>query len=580
MSRSRIRNLHGRAGVRQLRLLAAVGAGACLLAAGTAAWLPSAAQASSLTFTVNTTTDAHAAHPGEGICADAAGQCTLRAALEVAAASPSGSTVRITVPAGTYDLTLGSLTLGSGAVPVKVTVDGAGAASTVVAATRGFRVMAVTPHTTGLVEDLEITGGKAGSNFYGGGIFSRGVLTLSHDTLTGNTAGAGGGVANSGGTLTVTGSTIEKNHGRYFGGGGIQNGGPLNLPGTVVVRSSTITGNVTSNEGGGIFSGQNGHPAESGQPAVAPRRLCSPARCAAPRSAAAAGLVLHVINSTVSGNLGGNGGGGIAVAQGTATLAGSRVDNNSAGAAIGGGLFDVGTVTGSTISDNTASTGGGVEDSGLAMTIKDSTLDGNRGKFYGGALEVSQQVTVLQSTITGNKAGHSFGPTGAAAEIQGGATLIISDSTVAGNITQPAGRGAIDNFGGTLILSFATLSGGRQGLLTGGGFESATGTILAGNGTTPNCSIALRETVGYNLSTDSSCGLSKTTDLTGANPMLKPLANNGGPTMTKALPRSSPAVNAGGRPASSSCPATDQRGQSRPFGPACDIGAFELHYKK
>jgi hypothetical protein len=351
----------------------------------------------------------------------------------------------------------------------------------------------------------------------------------------------------------------------------------------VVVRSSTITGNVTSNEGGGIFSGQNGHPAESGQPAVAPRRLCSTARCAAPRFAAAVGLVLHVINSTVSGNLGGNGGGGIAVAQGTATLAGSRVDNNSAGAAIGGGLFDVGTVTGSTISDNTASTGGGVEESGVAMTIKDSTLVGNRGKFYGGALEVSRRVTVLQSTIVGNKAGDSFAPMGAAAEIQGAATLIISDSTVAGNITQPAGRGAIDNFGGTLILSFATLSGGSQGLITGStgpGFTSATGTILAGNGTTPNCSGALSETVGYNLSTDSSCGLSKKTDLTGVNPMLKPLANNGGPTMTQALSRSSPAVNAGGLPATSSCPAADQRGQSRPFGPACDIGAFELHYKR
>jgi hypothetical protein len=50
--------------------------------------------------------------------------------------------------------------------------------------------------------------------------------------------------------------------------------------------------------------------------------------------------------------------------------------------------------------------------------------------------------------------------------------------------------------------------------------------------------------------------------------------------LTQALPRSSPAVNAGGLPASSSCPATDQRGESRPWGPACDIGAFELHYRR
>src|SRR5215467_10976169 len=323
---------------KQLRLFATAGAAASLLTAGTATWLPSAAQASpdaftvnttaftvnTTAFTVNTTADAHDAHPGDGSCADAAGRCTLRAALEEAAASPSGSKVRIAVPAGTYDLTLGSLTLGS-AVPLNITVAGAGAASTVVAATGKFRVMAVTPHTTGLLQNLEITGGKAGPNSYGGGIFSRGKLTLAGDTLTGNTAGAGGGVDNAGGTLTVTGSTIKNNNGGQFGGGGIQNGGPENVPGTVVVLASTITGNVTLNEGGGIFSGQNGHPAVDGRAAAAPRRLCAPGRCAAPRLAAT-GLVLHVSNSTVSGNRGSNGGGGIA-AQDTATLTGSQVNN-------------------------------------------------------------------------------------------------------------------------------------------------------------------------------------------------------------------------------------------------------------
>jgi hypothetical protein len=447
----------------------------------------------------------------------------------------------------------------------------------VVAATGKFRVMAVTPLVTGLLENLEITGGKAGPNSYGGGIYSQGVLALSDDSLMSNAAGAGGGVGNAGGTLTVTGSTIENNNGGEFGGGGIQNGGPKNVPGTVMVQSSTITGNATSNEGGGIFSGQNGHPATAGQAATAPRRLCAPARCAAPRLAAAAGLVLHVINSTVSGNRGSNGGGGIA-AEDTATLTGSQVSHNSAGAAIGGGLFNVGTVTDSTISDNTADTGGAVEDyPGLFMTITDSTLDGNRAGANGGALDVNQQITVTDSTLAGNEAGGKvFKGMGAAAELDGGATLIVSDSTIAGSTTQPAGRGSIDNFGGSLTLSFATLSG-SQGLLTGGGFDSATGTILAGTGATPNCTVSLSETAGYNLSTDSSCGLSKKTDLAGVNPMLKPLADNGGPTMTQALPRSSPAVNAGGLPASSSCPAADQRGESRPFGPACDIGAFELH---
>ncbi len=164
MHRSGIRYVHGRAGARQLRRFAAAGAGACLLTAGAAAWAPGVAlgRAASLTFTVNATADAHDAHPGDGLCAGSAGRCTLRAALEEADASPSGSTVHIMVPAGTYDLTLGSLTLGSATVPLNITVDGVGVTSTVVAATGKSRVMTITSRATGVLENLQITGGKAG----------------------------------------------------------------------------------------------------------------------------------------------------------------------------------------------------------------------------------------------------------------------------------------------------------------------------------------------------------------------------------------------------------------------------------
>jgi len=257
---------------KQFRLSAAAGAAVCLLTAGAAAWLPSAAQASpSLTFTVNTTADAHDARPGDGKCADAAGQCTLRAALEEADASPQGSTVTITMPSGRYDLSLGSLILGSATAPLNIRLDGAGSPDTVVTATGRFRVLLVTGyHTTASLVNLQLTGGKAGPNSYGGGIFNQGTLTLRGDALTGDTAGAGGGVANAGGTLAVGGSSISDNNGGGFGGGGIQNGGPQNLPGTVVVESSVIFGNVTSNEGGGIFSGQNGRPAARAGPRSRP----------------------------------------------------------------------------------------------------------------------------------------------------------------------------------------------------------------------------------------------------------------------------------------------------------------------
>ena len=53
------------------------------------------------------------------------------------------------------------------------------------------------------------------------------------------------------------------------------------------------------------------------------------------------------------------------------------------------------------------------------------------------------------------------------------------------------------------------------------------------------------------------------------DPLLGPLANNGGPTRTRALLAGSPAIDAA---SSDRCPGKDQRGVARPQGAACDIG--------
>src|SRR5262249_31483933 len=62
-------------------------------------------------------------------------------------------------------------------------------------------------------------------------------------------------------------------------------------------------------------------------------------------------------------------------------------------------------------------------------------------------------------------------------------------------------------------------------------------------------------------------------DLLGLNALLGPLRFNGGPTQTQSLLAGSPAINAGDN---NGCPATDQRGVHRPYGPVCDIGAYEV----
>ena len=64
-------------------------------------------------------------------------------------------------------------------------------------------------------------------------------------------------------------------------------------------------------------------------------------------------------------------------------------------------------------------------------------------------------------------------------------------------------------------------------------------------------------------------------DQVNTDPLLGPLAANGGPTLTHAELPGSPAIDHAN---SAACPATDQRDVSRPQprGGACDIGAFEL----
>jgi hypothetical protein len=77
---------------------------------------------------------------------------------------------------------------------------------------------------------------------------------------------------------------------------------------------------------------------------------------------------------------------------------------------------------------------------------------------------------------------------------------------------------------------------------------------------------------GFNIATDSSCGLTGPGDKPDTDPKLGPLQDNGGPTPTRAPLAGSLALDNG---TNTDCPATDQRGVSRPRGAACDMGAFE-----
>ena len=128
-----------------------------------------------------------------------------------------------------------------------------------------------------------------------------GVSALNHLILTRGDAILGAGLANTGGTVTLTSSTVSGNYASSRGGG------LYNATGMVTLVNSTVSENGANIYGGGITS--------------------------------SAGTVT-LINSTVSGNSANNYGGGISITFGTATLSNSTVSGNYSGID-GGGLENV-----------------------------------------------------------------------------------------------------------------------------------------------------------------------------------------------------------------------------------------------
>ena len=129
---------------------------------------------------------------------------------------------------------------------------------------------------------------------------------------------------------------------------------------------------------------------------------------------------------------------------------------------------------------------------------------------------------------------------------------------------------------GMMIVN-STVSGNSAatcGGVCGGGVEIAN-TIL-----NANASGNIDGTVtshGYNISSDDGGGLlTGPGDQINTDPLLGPLRDHGGPTLTHMLMRGSPAIDAGD-PSFTPPPDHDQRGACflRVFGPRIDVGSVE-----
>ena len=265
------------------------------------------------------------------------------------------------------------------------------------------------------------------------------------------------------------------------------------------------------------------------------------------------GVSATISNLTIrNGNLPGESGGGVRN-RGTLLLDNTTVSGNVSGID-GGGLLNLGTLTlqsGTVSANSAAANGAGVfNGSGSSLTVTRSTLSSNT------------------ATGTSSSGGGIF---------NNGVALDLTNSTITNNTANSTGGGISNNTGATATLVNNTISNNTATVGSGGGIINAgtatlTNTIVANN-LNDNCSGSIAS-LGNNLDSGSTCGFGAG-DISGQNPLLGALADNGGPTQTRALLAGSPAIDNGNNAA---CPMTDQRGVMRPYptGGTCDIGAFEF----
>ncbi|HFD92189.1 MAG TPA: right-handed parallel beta-helix repeat-containing protein [Gammaproteobacteria bacterium] len=274
-----------------------------------------------------------------------------------------------------------------------------------------------------------------------------------------------------------------------------------------------------------------------------------------------------------------------------------RIENNSSvtlrNARINGGVQDGGVLVkagsafhmfGGEIGNNE---GGGLYNEGGTVVLEDVWVHGNNRTFQGGAglNNNAGNLTLRRSLVSGNTAQALLGKAIGGGIYHRSGNLVLENVTVSGN--------QADIYGGVYAAGPASFTnvtitdnrgGNESGLyVTAAGvpFE-ITNTVISGNAN-GDCGHERRaftfQSLGGNISGDASCPFDPAVDLLNTDPMLGPLADNGGAFPSHMPKPGSPAIDGG---VDSLCPQVDQRGVQRPQdgdgdgAPACDSGAVEV----
>lgn len=468
----------------------------------------------------------------------------------------------------------------------------------------------------GLAQGAGGTGGGGGGAGFGGAIFNRGNLIFESSTVLNNQAIGGDGATGSGGTgggfntpagsggtgsagtdggLNVSGSPGGDTNGSDggFGSGG-SSGGNGGLGGGGGGDGTGIVGTGGTGGRGGHASGGNGGFGSGGGPGGTagiggggggggstggtPGETGNTDGDGFGGDGASYGGQLFNNGNGGNGGTGGNANGGVGGFGGGGGRAGTRgVGGGGGGGVPGNSGFSGG--NGGSPGQN-GSLGGGAVSSGFGFAGASGSANGGSGGFGGGT---------GSSTVGGG--GGGFG--GAIFNYLG--TVAMTNTTFYSNTAQGGGGanggsgfgGAIFNYQGDITATNNTLShnivegntDGTDGQQQGGvmynyqGNLTLVNTILANSSGDNDCqtnggTVTAPANSGNLIETHSGCGTPAFT----SDPNLASLQDNGGLTHTMAPIFPSDVVDGG---ANTGCPATDQRGVSRPQRTSCDIGAVE-----
>ena len=253
----------------------------------------------------------------------------------------------------------------------------------------------------------------------------------------------------------------------------------------------------------------------------------------------------------------------------------------------GGGVFNTGfgVLSNCVVTRNYSGNYGGGVYNETEMIVSDcSFLDNVAGRAGGGLYNCSDRLIIERTVFDPNIAEN-----GGALAVAGG-DVLLTNVTFSGNLATNGGAIHLRNFN-SFVCASVTIASNTAVAAGGGIYDDRNGdgalknTIVAGNRApgTPDVFGAL-VSLGHNLIgaqgtntagfTNGVMGDQVGTSGNPINPVLGPLQNNGGPTVTHALLPGSPALDTG---TNDLAPPTDQRGAgfARIINGVIDIGAFE-----